>query len=216
MKSILIAEDHSVLRMGISIIADEIYPGMIIKEADTFYDTVEHLRHHIFDLLILDIQLPGGGSPQMMAAVRALQPDLRVLIFSHFEEDTHALSYIKAGANGYLPKTAPPAVVKDAITSVLQGNVFISSTVQTQMINSLQHPKHKQDGVMALLSPRETQVMQLLVKGAGNQDIKSALNIQSSTLSTFKLKIFTKMQVSNVVELAAKMNAMHTGEKKPS
>lgn len=216
MKSILIAEDHSVLRMGISIIAEEIYPGIIIKEADTFYDAVEHLRHHTFDLLILDIQLPGGGSPQMMATVRALQPDLRVLIFSHFEEDTHALSYIKAGANGYLPKTAPPDVVKEAITAVLQGNTFVSNTIHTQMINSLQHRKHKQDGAITLLSPRETQVMQLMIRGAGNQDIKSALNIQSSTLSTFKLKIFTKMKVSNVVELAAKMNATHAGEKNQS
>jgi len=216
MKSILIAEDHSVLRMGISIIAEEIYPGIILKETDTFYDTVEHLRRHTFDLLILDIQLPGGGSPQMMATVRALQPDLRVLIFSHFEEDTHALSYIKAGANGYLPKTAPPDVVKEAITTVLQGNTFVSNTIQTQMINSLQHSKHKQDGPITSLSPRETQVMQLMIRGAGNQDIKSALNIQSSTLSTFKLKIFTKMKVSNVVELAAKMNTIHAGEKTQS
>lgn len=216
MKSILIAEDHSVLRMGISLIADEVYPAVIIKEADTFYDTLEHLRHHTFDLLILDIQLPGGGSPQMIAAARALQPDLRILIFSYFEEDTHALTYIKAGANGYLPKTAPPDVVKEAITAVLEGNTFVSDTVQMQMINNLQHPKHRPDGVMTLLSPRETQVMQLLVKGAGNQDIKSALNIQSSTLSTFKLKIFTKMKVSNVVELAAKMNAIHAAEKMQS
>lgn len=216
MKSILIAEDHSVLRMGISIIAEEIYPGIIIKEADTFYDTVEHLRHHTFDLLILDIQLPGGGSPQMMATVRALQPDLRVLIFSHFDEDTHALSYIKAGANGYLPKTAPPEVVKEAITTVLLGNTFVSNTIQIQMINRMQHPKHKLDGPTASLSPRETQVMQMMIRGAGNQDIKSALNIQSSTLSTFKLKIFTKMKVSNVVELAAKMNTIYAGEKTQS
>lgn len=208
MQSILIAEDHSVLRMGISFIAKEIYPGITIKEADTFYDTLDYLKQDRIDLLILDIQLPGGGSPQMIRAARAIQPDLCILIFSHFEEDTHALSYIKAGANGYLPKTASPEVLKEVIKSVLQGSTYMSSSVQTQLINSLQHYKRPFKEDTPLLSPRETQVMQLMVKGAGNPDIKSALNIQSSTLSTFKLKIFKKMKVSNVIELAEKINAL--------
>lgn len=213
MKSILIAEDHSVLRMGIGLIADEVYPGIVIEEAATFYDTLECLQHNTFDLLILDIQLPGGGNPTMIAAIKALQPDLPVLIFSCFEEDTHALSYFKAGAKGYLPKTALPDQVKEAIQCVIEGNIYMSGKVQAQLVNTLRHPKQTSSEPIPLLSPREKQVMQLIVKGADNKDIKSALNIQSSTLSTFKLKIFKKLNVSNAVELATKMNAMNAAEK---
>jgi DNA-binding NarL/FixJ family response regulator len=213
MKSILIAEDHSILRMGIGFIAEEIYPGIVVQEVDTFYDVLDHLRHQTFDLLILDIQLPGGGSPQMITAARALQQDLRILIFSCFEEETHALSYIRMGANGYLSKTASPEKVKEAVKCVWEENTFLSSKVQAQLIHTLQHQKQASNENMPLLSPRETQVMQLMIKGAHNEYIKTALNIKSSTLSTFKLKIFKKTNVSNVVELAAKMNAIHAAEK---
>lgn len=199
--------------MGISFIAEEVYPGVAIQEVDSFYDVLNHLRHRTFDLLILDIQLPGGGSPQMITAVRALQQDLRILIFSCFEEETHALSYIRMGANGYLSKTASPGEVKDAIKCVWEENTFLSGKVQAQLIHTLQHPKQQSNENMPLLSPRETQVMQLMIRGANNQYIKTALNIKSSTLSTFKLKIFKKTNVSNVVELVARMNAIHAAEK---
>jgi two-component system invasion response regulator UvrY len=210
MPSILVAEDHSVLRMGVSMIAEQVFPGVIIKEADTFYDTLELLRHTTFDLLILDIKMPGGGSPQMISDIKAIQTAVRILIFSSFEEDTHALNYLKMGANGYLPKTAPPNVVKEAIKNVLQGKTYMSSIVQTQLINTLQTPKA--EGEIAMLSPREMEVMQLMIRGTSNQDIKSVLNIQSSTLSTFKGKIFKKMNVANMIELTRKVKTLRGGK----
>lgn len=187
-------------------IIDEIYPDVRPLETGTFYETLSLLRENACELLILDILLPGGGSPDMINAVRAIQPELRILVFSAFEEESHALTYIKAGANGYLSKTATPEEVKEAVKCVLAGQTYMSGAVQSQLLNTIAWQRKSVDDDNQSLSPREAQVMQLLVNGADNHDIRSALNIQASTLSTFKAKIFRKMQVKNLIELAQKVN----------
>lgn len=213
MEQIIIAEDHSVLRMGVSMIIEEIYPDTRLLEAGTFYEALSLLREHTCELLILDIQLPGGGHPGMISAVRDIQPELRILIFSAFEEESHALTYIKAGANGYLSKTAAPEEVKEAVKCVLAGQTYMSGVVQSQLLNTIAWQRKSADDDNHTLSPREVQVMQLLVNGADNRDIRSALNIQASTLSTFKAKIFRKMQVKNLIELAQKVNGRDDHQK---
>ncbi len=209
MPTIIIAEDHSVLRMGIRIIISGMYPKATILEADSFYQVTHLLKETSCDLLILDIQLPGGGHPRMIPEVRELRPSVPVLIFSNFDEGTHALSYLKAGASGYLQKTAPPEEVEDAIRTVLAGSPWISKPLQSRLLGHF--PGNKQSQTSGL-SPREFEVMQLMIKGAGNPEIKAALNIQSSTLSTFKAKIFRKMGVNNIIELADKVNAFPPGQ----
>lgn len=207
MPSFLIAEDHSVLRMGISMIIKEMYADAAITEADTFYETLKLLQQKQFDLLLLDIQLPGGDSVEMIDAARKKQPDVRILIFSSYDEMLYGLNYIKAGANGYLSKTAPPAVTKEAIEKVLNGETYLSSPLQEKLINVILKPKHSPEQTSVSLSPREVEVMQLLAKGYSGKEIKAVLNIQDSTISTYKAKIMEKMNVSNVIELAEKLKA---------
>lgn len=204
MPSIIIAEDHSVLRMGVKIIIGAIYPEAYIREADSFYQVLEMLREEACDLLLLDIQLPGGGHPRMIAEVREIRPATPILVFSNFDEETHAMSYLKAGACGYLQKTAPPETVQDAIRTVLGGAPWISTPMQSRLLGHF--PKSKSTE-FSTLSPREFEVMRMMIRGASNPEIKAALNIQSSTLSTFKAKIFGKMGVNNIIELAEKVNA---------
>ncbi|MGX5819242.1 response regulator transcription factor [Chitinophaga lutea] len=204
MPSIIIAEDHSVLRMGVKIIIGERYPEAFIREADSFYQVMDLLREAPCDLLLLDIQLPGGGHPRMIPEAHSLRPATPILVFSNFDEETHAISYLKAGASGYVQKTAPPATIQEAIRTVLDGAPWISPLMQSRLLGHFPKSKVQES---SQLSPREFEVMQMMVKGAGNPEIKAALNIQSSTLSTFKAKIFRKMGVNNVIELADKVSA---------
>lgn len=213
MPTIIIAEDHSVLRMGVRIIIDGVYPSSTVLEADSFYQVAHLLRESSCDLLLLDIQLPGGGHPRMIEEVRAIRPATPILIFSNFDEETHAMSYLRAGANGYLHKTAPPEDVEDAIRTVLAGSPWISKSLQSRLLG---HFPGQQQGEASALSPREFEVMQLMIKGKGNPAIKAALNIQSSTLSTFKAKIYRKMGVNNIIELADKVNAIAPGQQSRS
>lgn len=209
MPSFLIAEDHSVVRMGTIFMIRSLYPDAVIAEAETFDDAIAQLQVRSFDLLLLDIHIPGGDNLQMVEAVKLRQPDISVLIFSSYEEQLYAVRYLKAGASGYLHKKSSTEAIKAAIARVLNGEKYISPAVQEKLLEEYLNPrKGKSSGTMALLSAREVEVMQLLVRGVSASEIKGMLNIHSSTLSTHKASIFEKMNVSNIVELAEKVK-MH-------
>lgn len=207
MPTILIAEDHSVVRMGTAMLIREQYPDAVIREAETFDEVVDILAKGPLDLLLLDIHIPGGDNLQMVEAVKLRQPGLPILIFSAYDEQLYAIRYLKSGAQGYLKKTAPPDEIKAAIRKVLGGEKYISKLVQEQLVEQLLDPTKKQEGLSSL-SNREVEVMQLLVKGASPAEIKSTLNIHDSTISTYKAKIFEKLNVTNVIELAEKVRLM--------
>jgi DNA-binding NarL/FixJ family response regulator len=208
MPSILIAEDHSVVRMGIIFLVKELYPDAKIIEAETFDEVIHVLNNRHFDLLLLDIHIPGGDNLQMVEAVKLRQPTTAVLVVSSYDEQLYALRYIRAGAHGYLQKNARPEEIKKAIKKVLNNEKYISQFIREQLVMQKLDPANKQNEVDTL-SNRETEIMQLLVRGSSTSEIKQALNIQDSTVSTYKAKIFEKMQVSNVVELAEKLRLLN-------
>lgn len=208
MRSFLVAEDHSVVRMGAVLIIKQLYPDAIVMETETFHETIEQLQAHSFDLVLLDIHMPGGDNLQMVEAVRLRQPKIPILIFSSYDEQMYAIRYLKAGANGYLHKNASTEVIKAAITRVLQGEKYMSPKVQDKLLEAHFNPKSERTD--SLLSNREMEIMQLLIKGVTIAQIKKMLNIQSSTLSTHKARIFEKMEVTNTIELVAKVQLMET------
>lgn len=210
MPTILIAEDQSVVRLGTIILIKELYPDAEIREVQTFDEVLKHLSIRVFDLLILDIHIPGGDNLQMVEAVQMRQPDLPILIFSAYDEHLYALRYLQAGALGYLQKETEPENVKLAIKKVLNKERYISDKMQHQLLDNLLYDKSNAYGNTNALSNREMEVMNLLIKGHSPSEIKIILNIQSSTISTYKERIFGKMNVSNVMELAEKIRLINS------
>ncbi|WP_343702524.1 response regulator transcription factor [Chitinophaga sp.] len=207
MPHFLIAEDHSVVRMGVIMLIREMYPTADIAEAETFDDVIRMLPRQRYDVLLLDIHMPGGDNIQMIDATRLRQPDIAILVFSSYDELLYAPGYLKAGADGYLSKKSQPEEMRTAIQKMLNGEKYISTPVQDMLLNDLRRPARGNGNgrKAAVLSDRETEVMNLLIKGATAKEIKLALNIQHSTVSTYKNRIFEKLKVSNVIELAHKI-----------
>ncbi|MCG2613542.1 response regulator transcription factor [Terrimonas sp. NA20] len=203
----LVAEDHSIVRMGINLLIREMYPSASVTESATFTAAVQELQKRSFDLLILDINIPGGGSATMIEAARLRAPHLPILIFSSYEEKVHALRYMKAGANGYVHKESPPETIKIAIQKILNNESYVSETVKEQLLQKLIDPSAAVNE-LSELSQRELEVMQLLVKGYSSSQIKQTLHLQLSTISTYKARIFDKLKVSNVIELAEKIKQL--------
>lgn len=204
---ILIADDHGIIRLGLSQIIKEIEPAGTIFEAEDFDETIQVLTAHAIDLLILDINIPGGNNFQMINSVKSKRPKVKVLVFSAFSEELYATRYFKAGADGYLQKDSAPDEVRNAVKTVLSGRHYMSPNVREYFLQSLignNKDSRKQFNPLVLLSDRETEVARMLVSGVSQTKIAEKLNLHTSTIGTHKYRIFEKLAVSNLAELIEK------------
>ena len=203
-KKILLADDHSVVRRGVALILKESLSDVEVHYAADFDSVVSVLKQQPIDLLILDINLPGGNTSAMITKVRKVQTSVKILMFSAFDEDQFALRYIQAGADGYLNKLIVEEKLIEAVKVILGGDKYISDEIKRKISESTL--SNKPLNPLDSLSDREMEVASLLVKGEGNIEIANILNIQMSTVSTYKHRIFEKLNVNNLVSLIEKYN----------
>ncbi|CAL1519515.1 response regulator transcription factor [Chitinophaga sp. MM2321] len=205
MKKILIADDHAIIRLGLAKIIASLPVSTSVTEAETLDEAITSLGQQKFDLLILDINLPGGNNLHMISAVKLRQPDIRVLIFSAYAEQLYAINYLQAGADGYIEKNAGNEEIKAAIITTLRQEKYMSATTRENMLHKLNLPGNNERNPIASLSPRETEVLHLLGKGFPIARIATLLQLHITTVSTYKTRIFDKLEVTNIVDLLKKM-----------
>ena len=203
MKNILIADDHSIVRLGASIVIKENFPDVQILQAQSYDEVYQHLKQERFDLLLLDINMPGGNNIQVIKEILQIQEDAKILVFSSYEENIYALRYITAGASGYLNKNTAMSELNNAISSIMLRGKYMSEAVKDLYIQKLTTTKSSVDGSNPLnkLSNREMDVAKHLIKGLSVLEMSSLLNLSSSTVSTYKSRTFEKLNVHNVPEL---------------
>jgi DNA-binding NarL/FixJ family response regulator len=157
------------------------------------------LTNEKFDLLILDAQFPDGISVTYIHEIKLLQPQIKILVFTSFAEEHFSLKFINAGANGFLNKLSEEQSIKLAIQNVMeQGRHYSSFTEKLLDLSKfnplLLNPVHH-------LSERELEIAKLLVNGYGNLEIANTLNIKQNTVSTFKKRIFEKLNINSIIDL---------------
>jgi DNA-binding NarL/FixJ family response regulator len=207
MTNVLIADDHSIVRLGMKQIICSLPGAMHVTEARTFDEAISLIETQHIDLLILDINMPGGNNRQMIYAVKLRRPGIRILVFSAYDEILYALNYIQAGADGYIEKNSPDEDFKIAINAVLMGEKYISRAVRELLIGKFTGQQGQQEhhhNPFTVLSPREIEVMNLLTKGLPLIKIAEILHLQLTTVSTYKTRIFEKVGVKNVIALIEK------------
>lgn len=203
-KEILIVDDHLVVRTGVSIILEEKIKNIAISTTENFNETLKILKEKIFDLIILDINIPGGRNTSMIDVIRNIQSEVKILIFSVYEEDTHACPYIIAGANGYLNKLSDKKKLTGAVDTILKTGNYLTPDIVKELVKA---STNKQSiNPLDKLSKREREISELLVQGDGNIEIANKLSIQLTTVSTHKNKIFNKLNIKNIVELIGLFN----------
>jgi two-component system, NarL family, invasion response regulator UvrY len=207
MPSILIGEELAIIRIGIIQLIHTLHPLAVIAEADHFDGVLKKLVEANFDMLLLDADMSGANNLQIVQAVKIRRPEIPVLIFSTHDELMYARRYLHAGALGYLQKKSSPEEIIKAIQKILRNERYISTQVRDQLIGQWLFVGEQQ-GELSNLSNREVEVMHLMIRGASASEIKTALHIQDSTVSTYKAKIFEKMKVTNIIELAEKIKLL--------
>jgi DNA-binding NarL/FixJ family response regulator len=200
---ILIADDHRVVCVGIISILRSAYPDMIIDWAKTYDEAKNYLQNHRYNVVMLDINMPGTLHTQMIPEIKNLQNDIKILIFSSYDQNI-ALQYIRKGAEGYLNKQCSEEDVKNAINIILETGYYYPPELIPLIMNGT-----KETNEIKNLTDREYQIFELLAKGNGNLEISNSLNVQVSTISTFKKRIFEKLNINNIAELIEIYKSLH-------
>lgn len=197
--SFLIADDHSVVRQGVSLLINELFLNAKINQSGTFKDTFKVLKETKIDLLVLDINFPDGNSLNIITEIKNIQTDVKILIFSAFDEDIYAMRYLNAGASGYLNKGCTEVEMKQALKSMILSGKYITQNIKDRILDS--YISKKPINPLEQLSNREVEVARLLIKGYGNLEISELLQIKKTTVSTFKNRVFEKLGIDNVANL---------------
>lgn len=202
-KKILIVDDHLVVRLGLELLLSDFFENLEFYAAETFEECLKKIEKLDFDLIFLDINLPDGEKTEMVKKIKIINRNLKILVFSAHEEVNLAARYIKAGAEGFVSKLSDDTVVLSSVKEILAGNVFYSDEIKKAIkyVETIDL-----DLEMSKLSKREFEVAKLLVKGYGNLEISNKLEIKMSTVSTYKLRIFEKLHITNTIELLSVFN----------
>jgi DNA-binding NarL/FixJ family response regulator len=203
--SVLIADDHSIVRQGMIMMIKEIILEVNIFQASTFKETLSVLRKNRIDFMILDISFPDGNSSAIISQIKSLNKDIKILIFSGLDEDVYALRYINSGANGYLNKLSSEEEMRHAILTFLEEGKYVSQRIKDKILDN--YMSNTSINPLDQLSNREIEVARLMVQGYGNLEISSMKKLQKTTISTFKKRIYEKLNIDNLVALIGIMNA---------
>ncbi|WP_053058482.1 response regulator transcription factor [Pedobacter sp. BMA] len=201
--TILIADDHEIIRRGLKSLISDFWAGVQLLQASTLEQALIETEKSP-NLIIIDVNLPGGNNLKVIDQLKLVQPNAKILVFSSLNENIYAVPYLKSGASGYLTKNAEESEIVTAITTILAGSRYSSRNVKENMFNSILG--NDGDNPFTKLSSRELEVAELLTKGIGVLEISNQLSLQMGTVSTYKLRLFQKLKIKSIIELAEKMS----------
>lgn len=196
---VLVADDHAIVREGLKRILGDESDLVLAGEATNGHEVLAAVRAGGFDILLLDLSMPGKSGIELVKQVKDEQPRLKVLVLTMHEEDQYAVRAIRAGASGYLTKESASGQLVSAIRRIAEGRMHISHNIAEQLALDVQsrgdEAPHKH------LSDREFEVFNLLVAGRSISEIAARLHLSVKTVSTHKARILQKMDASSVAEL---------------
>jgi DNA-binding NarL/FixJ family response regulator len=199
MVKILIADDHAVVREGLKQILSESSEMVVTAEASTGPEVLEKIGKDDFDLVVLDISMPGRGGLDILKEIKNKKPRLPVLILSMYPEEQYAVRVLKAGASGYMTKESAPHELVKAIQQISKGKKYVSPSLAEKLALDLEittgRPLHES------LSDREYQVMCMIASGKTLKEIAEQLSLSIKTISTYRSRILEKMNMKSNAEL---------------
>lgn len=200
MYSVLIADHHPIIRKGIGSVLSNNPALEIIGCVLNGEKLYEFLEERTPDVVVMEIDLPRLNGITAIRNIKQLYPRIKLLIYSCHPEEMYALSTIKAGAAGYISKSAPTDKLETAIYQVARGGIYLNQAI-TQKLNAGISRGKTLIARFKKLSTRETEVLNLLSAGKRNKDIAEALDINEKTVSTYKTRLLKKLKVDNVADL---------------
>lgn len=201
MKEILLVDDHSIIRSGLKILLGNDFSGYNFAEAANGEDFMQQIKTNDYALIVLDINIPGSDTFEMVQEVLKLKPASKILIFSMNSENFYARRFLKIGAMGYVRKDEPAEQIKAAVCCVLNNKRYFSPTLSQGFASEMF--EKITDSPFEKLSPKQFEIARFLMQGKTISDICNRMKLHSSTISTQKNRIFEKLHINNLVDLYA-------------
>ena len=196
---VMLADDHAIVRAGLRELLAGLADMAVVAEARNGNEVLAAVREGGFDVLVLDMSMPGRSGIELIKLVKAEQPTLRVLILSMHNESQYAVRAVKAGASGYITKDSAADELVAAIRRVAGGGAYITPETAERLV--LQSSAGTVGPAHSRLSDREFEVFRKIVAGRSVTDIANELNLSVKTISTHKARILEKMEIGNQAEL---------------
>lgn len=200
-ESILIADDHGIVRLGLSLMIKKLRPQAVVEEVNNYQKVLDAIKKDSYDLIILDINMPNGNFQETLEIIKIKSPKTKVMVFSSQDEHLYAIRYLKMGADGFLHKLSPEEEIKNALEKMLNKGSYVSEEVKDAMVFNTLNKQTPVKNPLELLSDREIEIAEQLIKGIPLKDISIELNLHVSTVSTYKVRILKKLDIQSIPEL---------------
>ena len=199
MIKVILCDDHAVVRRGIRDTISEAVDIQVVGEAGSYPELREQMRKTLCDVLVLDLNMPGRGGLEVLAALREEGSPVKTLVVSMYPEDQYAIRCLRAGARGYLNKAGEPAEMIAAIRTVFEGRKYVTPEVAQMLVDNLNAPETEE--LHASLSERELQTLQKIASGKKLSDIAEELMLSPKTVSVYRARVLQKLHLANNAEL---------------
>lgn len=199
MIKILIADDHPIVREGLKQLVAETKDLVVVDEAASGAEVLEKVGNQVYDVVLLDITMPGRSGLDIIKDLKNMKPKINILVLSIHPEEQYAVRVLKAGASGYLTKESIPDELLTAIRKIALGKKYISASFSERLAENLEYDMEKP--LHMFLSDREYEVMMLIASGKTVTKIANELSLSVKTISTYRTRILEKMQMKTNAEL---------------
>lgn len=199
MINILIADDHPIVRQGLRQVISETADLIVTGEAGNAAEVLHEVSQKHYDVVLLDISMPGRSGLEVLLELKNAKPDMRILILSTYPEGQYAVRAFKDGADGYLTKLSAPEELLTAIRKVALGGKYVSPELAEKLAFNLE--KNADKPLHERLSDREYEVMCMIAAGKTITEIAQELSLSAKTISTYRARILEKMQMKNNAEM---------------
>ncbi|MEO8961994.1 MAG: response regulator transcription factor [Ginsengibacter sp.] len=193
----LVADDHSIVRLGVKLMLEADYSHVTIDEAENGNEIVDKIKLFQYDLLILDFQMPNTDTFSIISNLMVRDEQLKILIYSMASEKIYSSKLLNAGVKGFLSKEAKNTDLLKAVEVILNGGIYARGkglSGDAQDFPTSNNPFEN-------LSNKEMDILAYLIQGKTTKEMSNLLNLQLSTVSTHKFRIFKKLNVTNMIEL---------------
>ncbi len=196
---ILVADDHGIVREGLKQIILELSGVARVDEAENGFEVIDLVNQNEYDIIIMDISMPGKNGLDTLKELKKIRPDLPVLMLSVHDEEQYGIRVLRAGASGFIPKHSDPEEFRKAILKVKSGKKYLTEILVDKLATNLDYANDKP--LHELLSDREYQVFKRIAEGKITKEIAEELFLSTKTVSTYRTRILEKMGLHSNTEI---------------